>query len=208
MYLKHTPDIIKPLAKDLTFEIPNDRNAIYLTFDDGPHPEITPWVLDQLAAREAKATFFLIGKHAEEFPELVQRIIEPGHTIGHHGYSHLSGWKTKEQAYLKDVHRGATWVDSALFRPPYGQITLSQAKALKKTYRIIMWSDLSADFDENFTPAQCLDFSTRKVQSGSIIVFHDSEKAWPRLQHFLPKALDFYLEKGFRLEAIPQAIAG
>lgn len=202
-YPKHTPDIVKPLAKDLVFDLPNARNEIYLTFDDGPRPEITPWVLGQLDAVGAKATFFLLGKHAEEYPDLVGEIKARGHAIGNHSHTHLSGWRTKNSVYFADVNRCQTLTQSSLFRPPYGQITFSQAKGLRTQFRIIHWSDLSGDFDPALSADDCLKYATAKVKAGSIIVFHDSEKAWPRLEQALPKALAYYREKGFEMAAIP-----
>jgi peptidoglycan/xylan/chitin deacetylase (PgdA/CDA1 family) len=202
LYSKHFPEIIKPLGKDLIFDIKNDRNALFLTFDDGPHPVITPWVLDQLCRFNAKATFFLIGKNAEEHPEIVKKILEEGHSIGNHTQSHLSGWKTSNEAYYSDVRKCSNKVQSQLFRPPYGQITKRQSKHLKVDYDIIMWSDLSADFDKNYSSDDCVKFATNKVKSGSVVVFHDSDKAWSRLECALPKCLAFYSKKGFVMEAI------
>lgn len=202
LYFKHTPDIIKPLAKDLTFELPNTEQNIYLTFDDGPHPEITPWVMEQLDRFNAKGSFFLIGKHAEQHPETHQALISGGHAIGNHGHEHWSGWKTKDETYFENVYKAHERLQTGLFRPPYGQITLRQAKELKKDFQVIMWSDLSADFDPNIDPSACLHHATHKVRAGSIIVFHDSEKAWPRLKSCLPKALAFYADQGFRMKAL------
>lgn len=203
MYFKHIPDIIKPLAKDLTFELPNDQQTIYLTFDDGPHPEITPWVMEQLEAIDAKGTFFLLGKHAQAFPAVHQQLINGGHGIGNHGQEHWSGWKTKDADYFENVYKANETLHTRLFRPPYGQITLGQAKALKKDFQIIMWSDLSADFNPKIDPSACFHHATHKVKPGSIIVFHDSEKAWPRLKSCLPKALEYYAQQGFRMAALP-----
>ncbi|MEZ4721098.1 MAG: polysaccharide deacetylase family protein [Flavobacteriales bacterium] len=199
IYPKHTPEIIKPLAKDLVFELPNDRNEIYLTFDDGPHPEITPWVMDQLDRFDAKGTFFLVGQNVERYPEIIDELKRRGHAMGNHSYSHPSGWKTGNDQYFADIEKCAALVECGLYRPPYGQITLSQTKALKSRFRIIHWSDLSADFDEKLQPEDCLKYATHNVRAGSIIVFHDSEKAWPRLEKMLPKALEFYQEKGFKM---------
>lgn len=204
MYFKHTPDIIKPLAKDLTFELPNDQQTIYLTFDDGPHPEITPWVMEQLEAFDAKGTFFLLGKHAQTFPAVHQLLIDGGHGIGNHGQEHWSGWKTKDSEYYENVYKAHEALQTPLFRPPYGQITLGQAKRLKRDFQIILWSDLSADFDPNIDPSTCFHHATHKVKPGSIIVFHDSEKAWPRLKSCLPKALEYYAQQGFRMAALPR----
>lgn len=199
MYLKHTPSIVKPLAKDLVFEIENDENALFLTFDDGPHPDITPFVLKQLKKYDAHATFFLLGKNAELYPDLVKQIIAEGHSIANHSYQHLSGWKTKNEDYYADVDKANELLNTTLFRPPYGQITFSQVKTLKHAYQIIMWSDLSTDFDPKFNADQCFEFATSKVKPGSIVVFHDSQQAWERLEAALPKCLAFYQKKEYKM---------
>lgn len=202
IYPKHTPQIIKPLAKHLCFELPNNRDEIYLTFDDGPHPEITPWVLDTLKAFDAKATFFLIGKQALAYPDVVEKILAEGHAIGNHTQSHVSGWKSTNADYLNEIAECSSIVDSNLFRPPYGQLTYSQSMKIKSDYTIIMWSDLSADFDERYTSNQCVSYATKKVKPGSIIVFHDSDRAWPRLEQALPACLSFYQDNGYKMRAI------
>lgn len=197
MYLKHFPNILKPLAKDLVFDKPNKQGHIYLTFDDGPHPEITPFVLDTLRTYGALATFFLVGQNAENHPALVSQISGEGHDIGNHTYNHVDGWKTRDEDYMAQVEKCAEYVPSKLFRPPYGKITRRQSRLLSADYRIVMWSDLSADFDKRYTADDCFRFATQKVRPGSIIVFHDSEKAWPRLKGMLARCLEFYLDKGF-----------
>lgn len=202
IYPKHTPEIIKPLARHLCFDIPNNTNAIYLTFDDGPHPEITPWVLEQLKKFEAKATFFLIGENVLKHPSLVNQIIQDGHAIGNHTMNHISGWKTSNGNYYQQVTDCNRVVKSSLFRPPFGQITHSQSIHLKNTFKLVIWSDLSADFDTKKTSDDCVKYATQKVKSGSIVVFHDSEKAWPRLENALPECLAYYREKGFRMSSI------
>lgn len=202
VYLKRVPNIIKPLAKNLVFDIPNDSEEIYVTFDDGPHPQITPWVLDQLALFDAKATFFLVANNLEGNEALVERIVDEGHQIGIHGTNHLSGWKTSEGDYIEDVMDAARRIDSKLFRPPYGEITRSQASRLSKDLKLIMWSHLSADFDPSISSEQCVQYATSKIKSGSIIVFHDSEKAKPRLLGALPSCLEFYRNTGFNMKPI------
>lgn len=186
----------------MVFDLPNDRNAIYLTFDDGPHPTLTNQVMDLLAQYHAKATFFLVGENAVKHPELIPYLTDANHAIGLHGHKHLSGWKTKNKAYFEDIASSAEVIQSTLFRPPNGEITFSQAKALKKCYKVIMWSHLSADFDHKLSSEQCAAFATKKVKPGSIIVFHDSEKAKPRMIEALKLSLDVYAEKGFSMEAI------
>lgn len=179
------------------------EKKIYLTFDDGPHPQATPFVLDQLAAYGAKATFFCIGKNVAAEPDIYQRIIAEGHTIGNHTQHHLNGWKTDDATYLDDIATAQQYISSNLFRPPYGRIKRSQIKALhQQQNKIIMWDVLSADFDIGLTGEACLAYVLYHTQPGSIVLFHDSAKAWDRMSVALPKVLEYFSEKGFRFEGI------
>lgn len=197
MFLPKSPQIIKALYSQLIWEIPNNSNKIYLTFDDGPTPEITDWTLDILKKHQIKATFFCLGQNVDKHPEIFQRIIDEGHAVGNHSYSHPSGWKSKDEDYFKDVDKASSKIDSKLFRPPYGRITKSQAKYLKQDYNIIMWSVLSGDFDSKTSPEKCLDNVIKNTTGGSIIVFHDSEKASTNLKYALSKVIEQLSEKGF-----------
>lgn len=203
MYLTTAPWLLRKLFPSfLTWDIPNDGNEIFLTFDDGPHPTITPFVLDCLKKNNAKATFFCIGKNVEEHNDVYQRIIEEGHKIGNHTYNHLSGKKSSDKDYFENITKAKKIMHSDLFRPPYGEITNFQATSLQTVYRIIMWSVLSGDFDEKLTPEKCLQNVLKSTKAGSVIVFHDSEKAFKRLEYALPKVLDVFQEKGYTMETI------
>jgi len=202
MFLPKSPKIIKALYSQLTWEIPNTENKIYLTFDDGPTPEVTDWTLDVLKQFNIKATFFCLGQNVEKHPKLYQRILDEGHAVGNHSYSHLSGWKTSNTDYFTDIEESQKLTNSKLFRPPYGRITKSQAKHLKEQYNIIMWTVLSGDFDLKTAPKKCLDNVLKNTESGAIIVFHDSKKAEPKLKYALPKAIENLLEKGFVFEVL------
>ncbi|GEO09872.1 polysaccharide deacetylase [Segetibacter aerophilus] len=182
--------------------MPADKNEVYLTFDDGPHPTITPFVLRYLRQYNAKATFFCIGKNVKQYPHIYEQIINEGHKVGNHTYNHLNGWKTGDIIYLKDVVLAQQVIDSNLFRPPYGRITKSQVRELCPIFKIILWDVLSGDFDVSLSPQKCADNVIKNTTSGSIIVFHDSEKAFPRLEFALPKALEFLSEKGFAMKAM------
>ena len=197
MYLVKTPWLLRQLYSSLIWHLPNEENKIYLTFDDGPHPTITPFVLDVLKKYNAKATFFCIGKNVTSHPEIYLRIIEEGHRVGNHTYSHLNGWKAKDREYFADILEAEQVIETDLFRPPYGRISRVQAKEILPKFKIIMWDILSGDFDIKLSPQKCLEYVTKKTKPGSIIVFHDSEKAFPRLEYALPKALEFFAEKGF-----------
>lgn len=181
---------------------------IYLTFDDGPHPGITPWVLDQLAAHGARATFFCIGKNVQEHPDVFARILAEGHSVGNHTQNHLNGWKTPNESYLQNIHTASGLIQSRLFRPPYGRIRLSQVRKLTAadpSWRIVMWSVLTGDFDINLTPEDCLQQTLPALNPGSIVVFHDSEKASSRMMHTLPAVLQFCTANNWLMKAIPQS---
>jgi peptidoglycan-N-acetylglucosamine deacetylase len=195
--------ILSMFIRGMTWTIPNSENAIFLTFDDGPHPEITPKVLAILKKYKVKATFFCIGKNVEKYPKIYQQIINEGHSIGNHTYSHHSGWKSNNNGYYADVEKAAELIDSDLFRPPYGEVSPIQYNHLKDRYRIIMWDVLSKDYDQRLNSSQVLDNVTSGLQSGSIIVMHDSEKAAPNMIGNLEPIITFALDKGFTFKAIP-----
>lgn len=202
MYLAHTPALIKPLMKEFLWSMPASAPTVYLTFDDGPIPEVTPWVLDTLAEYGAKGTFFCIGKNAEKHPDLLERIRSEGHSLGNHTHDHLNGWTTPDFAYLRNVLRCQGLTGSRLFRPPYGRITRSQVRALRKRFTVVMWEVLSADFDTDLDGATCLRNVVQHSTHGSIIVFHDSLKASERLRYALPQALAHFEEHGYTMAAL------
>lgn len=205
-YIVTTPWWLRMLfPANLTWRIPATEKIIYLTFDDGPNPVATPFVLDELKKYNAKATFFCIGKNVQEQPELYQRIFADGHRVGNHTHNHLNGFHTKDELWLQNVKEAAKWIDSDLFRPPYGKIRSFPAKVLKESnppFQIIMWDVLSADFDTSISPQKCLDNVTKHTKPGSIIVFHDSEKAFPNLRFALPEVLKLFSGEGYRFEVI------
>lgn len=203
MYLARTPDLVKPLLKELTWNVPVHDRTVFLTFDDGPEPGVTPWVLDQLAARGAKATFFCIGRNAAAQPALMDRLRREGHGLGNHTWDHANGWDTGTRAYLRSVLRCQPLTGTPLFRPPYGRITRAQSKALSGRFGIIMWEVLSADFDTTIDGAKCLHNVTTHVRPGAIVVFHDSLKAEPRLRAALPGVLEFLDREGYRCAPLP-----
>ena len=204
-YLIKTPWLLKKFYPGCIWEVKTNEKAIYLTFDDGPHPLATPFVLDQLKQYNAKATFFCIGKNAEEHTELYKRITEDGHAVGNHTYNHLNAWKTKEKIYLDDVYEAKKIIESNLFRPPYGRINnfiLFQLKKGKYNLKTVMWSVLSGDFDKDLSNENCYLNVIRNSKAGSIIVFHDSYKAFEKLKYTLPKVLKYFSDKGYSFKNI------
>ncbi len=204
-YLVRAPWILKKWYSRLIWDIPSREKILYLTFDDGPHPEITPFVLDELNKYQAKATFFCIGNNVEAYPQVYKRVLSEGHRVGNHTHDHLNGWKTPDKQYIGSIGQAAKWIDSDLFRPPYGRISAFQAKVLRNaplSYRIVMWGVLSGDFDRNLSPGKCARNVTKNAGPGSIVVFHDSEKAFDRLREALPLVLEHFSALGYRFEPI------
>jgi peptidoglycan-N-acetylglucosamine deacetylase len=186
----------------LQCSVPVMDNVLYLTFDDGPVPEVTPQVLSILEARKVTATFFFVGENVRKYPGVFDSVIAGGHAAGNHTFHHLNGWKTPPAEYLEDVRRCTDYFKTTLFRPPYGRFTPSQYYLLRKQYRFILWSVLSGDYSRNITPDQCLSNVVENSSRGSIIVFHDSIKAKENLLFALPRFLDHFLEKGYRFEKL------
>lgn len=202
-----TPWLIKKIFPSLWWSVPTRENILYLTFDDGPHPTVTPFVLDELKKYDAKATFFCIGKNVIAYPEIYKRILDEGHAVGNHTYNHLNGWKTKNKTYLEDVNKASGYIDSFLFRPPYGRIGITQFRRLSKfmnklKIQVVMWDVLSGDFDLRISPEHCAVNVLSSAGPGSIVVFHDSSKASPRIKYALPQTLKFFGEKGFRFHSL------
>ena len=184
--------------------MPRTEKKIYLSFDDGPHPMVTPFVLDLLKKHNARATFFCIGKNVEAYPEVYRRILAEGHSVGNHTYHHPNGARTSVEEYLEDVRKAAAVIDSKLFRPPYGRIKKSQHKKILQDLgmKTVMWSVLSGDFDERLSGDQCCNNALKLVNTGSIVVFHDSEKAWQRLSFCLPRLLERCTSLGYCFDKI------
>lgn len=204
-YFVKSPFWLKKIYPDLFWEIPTQEKKIFLTFDDGPHPIITMQVLDLLKAYNAKATFFCIGNNVVKYPEVYKRIIDEGHAVGNHTFNHLNGWKTPDELYLNDINKAMEYIDSNLYRPPYGRISRFQIQQLLKPkyqMKMIMWSVLSGDFDRDISTEKCLKNVLLSTREGSIIVFHDSEKAAEKMLYALPKVLEQFSKKGFAFEKI------
>lgn len=206
-----THSLVKKIFKNYTWEIPNNENKIYLTFDDGTTPETTNWILSELKKYNAKATFFCIGDNVKKYPAVFEKVIDDGHSIGNHSFNHLNGWKTKTNNYVSNVEACLAEFEKfknytnqpKIFRPPYGKITPLQSKYLRRLgYKIILWDIISYDFDKSTSKEKCLQNVIQNSRSGSIIVFHDSQKAFENLKYVLPKVLYFLSQNQFAFEKL------
>ena len=225
LYFVKTPKFVQRIFPKRIWSFPKSNSIVYLTFDDGPIPEVTPWVLDLLKEHKAKATFFSIGDNINKHPNIFKRIISEGHSIGNHTYNHLNGWKTNTEEYIDNCEKNYEIVNchtelvevtsyrgnnsslktlhSKLFRPPFGKLTSRQSKTLqKKGYKIIMWDVLSADFDQNISKEKCLENVLKNITSGSVVVFHDSLKSEEKLRYVLPKVLKYLNNEKYSCEVI------
>lgn len=192
------PKLIRIFFPQILYSIENDLNEVYLTFDDGPIPEVTPQILGILSDFNAKASFFCLGKNVLNNPDIFRTIIENGHTIGNHSFDHLNGWKTDNFKYFQNIEKAERLIKTDFFRPPYGKISPIQIFKLSRKYKIVMWDVLSGDFDINISKEKCVEYVLKNVKSGSIIVFHDSLKAKERVLYALPVVLDELQARGFR----------
>lgn len=205
-YLSKTPRWLRPLHADAWWKLPGEGNKVYLSFDDGPHPSITPFVLDALDKVGAKASFFCIGNNVKRYPEVYKDILARGHRVGNHTFDHLNGWKTPDTLYADNVFRASELIQSNLFRPPYGRLKKTQKNLIKlqnPAFQLVMWDVLSGDFDLKLNARQCQELVLKGVEPGSIVVFHDSEKAFPRLEPMLIETLEMLAGKGFSMEMLP-----
>ncbi|WP_115462668.1 polysaccharide deacetylase family protein [Winogradskyella aurantiaca] len=203
-----TPDFVKSLFPQFLWHLPDNEKVLYLTFDDGPTPEITDWVLNCLENYNAKATFFCIGKNIDLHPLIFDQVLAKGHVIGNHTYHHLKGWKSRTKTYMTDVSKTQDLIqektDSKLFRPPYGKFKSSQArKLLRDDYTIVLWDVLSYDWDQSVSPEKCFNNVISKARNGSIIVMHDSVKASNNLKYALPRILDHFTQEEYHFKSLP-----
>ena len=204
-YLVQTPRWLQKLYPRRLWRLPAVKKTLYLSFDDGPHPTITPFVLDTLQQYGAKATFFCIGRNVQAHPEIYQRILREGHAVGNHSFDHLNGWKTTDEDYLDNILKAGKLIDSNLYRPPYGRMTRSQEKKLVELpgfFITVMWTVLSGDFDKDLSPLQCWNNLHKHAKPGSIIVFHDSEKANEKMRYALPLVLEHFSREGYTFDII------
>ena len=189
------------MLPDLIWQIEDER-GVYLTFDDGPTPGVTEWILDTLRRHNAKATFFVLGKNVEKYPDLYEKIIAEGHAVGNHTYSHQKGYLMSLERYLEDIDLASYSVQSNLFRPPYARVTVAQLRAVAQRYKIVMWNIISRDYNRKISGKRCLQGVLPHLKAGAIVLFHDSEKAFPNMSYALPKTLERIAELGLKCKAI------
>lgn len=203
MLIEQPPLLYRLFFRGTHWRFNKEKKVVYLTFDDGPIPEMTPWVLDMLDKYKIKAAFFCVADNVRKYPEIYREIIARGHQVGNHTYHHLQGLRTYTPNYIRDVDQAAELIDSKLFRPPHGHIRLPQLWWLRKNYHIVMWDVVTRDYSRFQTSQQVFDNVKKYTRNGSVIVFHDSIKAGDRMKEALPRSIEWLLEQGYSFELIP-----
>ncbi len=201
-FLVRPPKLLRRFYKESVWRMNKSEPVIYLTFDDGPIPILTPWVLDTLKEYGVKATFFCVGENIHKHPELFDRLKKEGHQIGNHTYNHVKGWQISKEAYFENIQKCQQLTQTNLFRPPYGRITKKQYKILRETYKVIFWDVLSYDYSKSINPEVCLRKSIKYTRQGSVIVFHDNVKAEQNLKYVLPLYIKHFLKLNYRFETL------
>lgn len=202
MLIEQIPTFLRAACKGVTWRKSSKNKIIYLTFDDGPIPEVTPWVLDVLDQYHVKATFFCVGENVFKNPDVYQEVLRRGHRTGNHTYNHIRGFFTNTKDYLANIEKASTLIDSPLFRPPHGDMRLSQLRLLRKKYEIIQWDVITRDYDKDLPKERVLSIVKKYARNGSIIVFHDSLKAEHNMRYAMPKAIEFLLEAGYQFKTL------
>lgn len=204
MLIEQTPDFIRKLIPGAVWRLPQKEKTVYLTFDDGPIPEVTPWVLDLLRKYNIKATFFCVGDNVRKHPEVFKMLVSAGHSVGNHTFNHLQGFKVKSDKYVENVELADAYIRSNLFRPPHGHLRIRQGTRLSKKFRFVMWDVITRDYNRKLSGEYVLNVVKRYVRNGSIIVFHDSIKAEKNMKYALPRAIEFLLSEGYKFEKITE----
>lgn len=179
-----------------------NKKVIYLTFDDGPIPEVTPWVLDELAKLNVKATFFCVGDNVRKYPEIFNRIKQEGHAVGNHTFNHMAGFRWSYNTYIENVELANQVINSELFRPPHGHLTKAQYTSLKEKYKIVMWDVITRDYNAKLKPEKVLNIVKKYARNGSLIVFHDSIKAEKNMRYAMPRAIEYLQKKRYTFETL------
>ncbi|GAP72206.1 polysaccharide deacetylase family protein [Candidatus Symbiothrix dinenymphae] len=204
MCIEQPPFLYRILFPNAHWRFSSDDKAVYLTFDDGPIPEMTPWVLDLLDKYNIKAIFFCVADNVRKYPEIYRDILKRGHQTGNHTYHHLQGWKTSFKTYINDTEAAKQLIDSKLFRPPHGYLRPRQLRALAKQFKLIMWDVLTRDYSSLRSAQQVFEAVKRYTRNGSIIVFHDSLKSKGKIETALPQSIEWLLQQGYTFKLIPQ----
>lgn len=207
MIIEQPPRLYRRLFPGTIWRIPSlpgeEQPSVYLTFDDGPIPEVTPWVLDLLASRGVQATFFCVGENVWRFRSIFDRILDEGHAVGNHTYHHLQGIPTSTRGYLRDTLQADALIQSPLFRPPHGHLGWKQLSALRDHFQVVMWDVVTRDYSKWMSPEEVLETVKEYTRDGSIIVFHDSLKSQDNLRYALPRAIDYLLDEGYQFKTLP-----
>ena len=204
MLIEQTPDFIRKLIPGAVWRLPQKEKTVYLTFDDGPIPEVTPWVLDLLKKYNIKATFFCVGDNVRKYPEVFKMVVSAGHSVGNHTFNHLQGFKVRSGKYVENVELADSYIRSNLCRPPHGHLRIRQGTKLSKKFRFVMWDVITRDYNMKLSGEYVLNVVKRYARNGSIIVFHDSIKAEENMKYALPKAIEFLLSEGYKFEKITE----
>lgn len=205
MYVIKSPGFLNKIShENITWRMDPEKPDIYLTFDDGPVPDLTEKILDILEEKNVFASFFHVGDNVRKHPDIFKKVIDAGHSIGNHSFHHLNGWRSSNHSYIRDVNTFNDYYPTKLFRPPYGRIKLSQIRELRKYYHIVFWSILSGDFDQRTKPETCFMNVKKNLHNGAIIVFHDNFKAADNVLYALPAVIDYAKERGYTFKAIEQ----
>ena len=202
MFIEQPPWFYRALFPGATWRIPSEERCVYLTFDDGPIPEVTPWVLDTLDTYGVKATFFMVGDNVRKHPDVFRLVVERGHAVGNHTFNHIQGIRYRTRNYVANVDKAGLLIPGSLFRPPHGHMRLAQVFRLRKSHRIVMWDVVTRDYSPHLSPQQVLENVKRYTRNGSILVFHDSLKAERNMRWAMPLAIEWLLEQGYQFKRI------
>jgi peptidoglycan/xylan/chitin deacetylase (PgdA/CDA1 family) len=202
MFIEQPPWIYRVFFPGTVWRVRPEEKCVYLTFDDGPVPELTPWVLDVLDSYHIKATFFCVGDNVRKHPDIYRMVLERGHRVGNHTFNHIQGVSNRSKDYLKNVAKAAEWIESDLFRPPHGHMRMPQLLQLKKAYRLIMWDVVTRDYSPHMTSQGVINVIKKYTRNGSIIVFHDSLKAKGRIEEALPQSIEWLIAQGYQFKML------
>ncbi len=197
MFIEQPPSIIRALYPKALWRMSPQEKVVYLTFDDGPIPEVTPWVLDLLDKYNIKACFFMVGDNVRKHPEVFKMVKDRGHLVGNHTFNHIRGFEYKGKSYLKNIEKADEWIGSLFFRPPHGHLRRNQLLALRKKYKVVMWDLVTRDYSKKLNGEQVFKKVKKYVRNGSIIVFHDSLKAEKNMKYALPRSIEYLLQQGY-----------